>query len=189
MAIGTATVTFIWPYFMAMVVRVEQYEPNFSVPAQGWKSIDAEVLQRIVLRLDKGTWHWAAVQSKAYGAQYIGSFVSLLIILVWYTRRTAYESETSILGYWTRDAGHRWPLLVGCIGRGALVAAICWLTIYVWSAPAFIQAAESDFRSKLRWFWDTQTYRDEIRAVINSTASSDNEIRESVEAELNTIAP
>jgi hypothetical protein len=115
--------------------------------------------------------------------------MSLLIILVWYTRRTAYESDTSVLGYWTKDAAQRWPLLLGCIARGALVAAICWLTIYVWSAPAFIQAAESGFRSKLQWFRDTQSYRDEIRAVIDATASSDNEIRESVEAELNTIAP
>ncbi len=140
----------------------------------------------MAMKLNKGTWLWAALQWFAHGGQFAGLVASLLIVAVWFARRVANQRSERFQNYWTKSLRLRWPALFGCVGTSAALAATCWLTIYVWSAPTLVRAAESDFQYKMQYCRDPESHREDYQAIRDRVESSETEmtlLRESVEAE------
>ncbi|MFT5301550.1 MAG: hypothetical protein ACI814_002356, partial [Mariniblastus sp.] len=189
--LGAAILALFFPLFGAVFEFVDRHPPELWLHAKGSNGIDAEVL-RIAMKLNQGTWLWAALQWFAHAGQYVGLVVSLLIVTFWFAWRVAHQSKEGFLNYWTRDGRQRWPILIGCVGRSAIVATTCWLTLYVWSAPALVRTAERDFQYKMRYCRDPKSHREELQAVrekIDSSATEMLLLRESVEAEFSTNEP
>ena len=170
--LGAAILASFWPIFRSVFAYVDANPPELWLHAKGWSGIDAEVW-RTTMKLNKGSWLWATLQWFAHSGQHVGLVASLSIVAAWFSWRQSRSSDEGILNYWTRNLRERWPLLIGCVGTSAMVAALFCLTIYVWSAPTLVHATETDFQYKMRYCRDPGGHRSQIQAVRDKMLSSD----------------
>ena len=145
LAVTAACVFFlVWPVLWMGI----QSRPQLAVAASDWFGINSEVF-RHVLKLEKGSWSWAAVQWFAGGGPYAGPLLSLLLVGLWYTLRAARRAEQSTLRNWTERYRARFGGLLRCLGHSAASVGCLFLIVYLGIAPEVVRDSQADYQYRI----------------------------------------
>lgn len=182
---GVAVFASLWPLMEMWFAKIANYSPDLWMPAKGWYGIDAEVL-RNVMKLQTGTWTWAAIQWFVYGGVYISLVLSMLLLITWTMWREARCSQEGLIRFWSQEIRPRWGQLCHFAGSSALWAAGCFFLLYLLAIPRTVQLAEANFQHQMRYCRNPLVHWQEIRdsqLAIESSATEMAIIRQQVEAE------
>ncbi len=161
---GVAILAAMWPLLRLALATLADNPPELWLHPRGWGKLDAEVL-RHALKTDRGTWLWAAIQWFAYNGVYVGLASSLVMIGIWFARRSAKASGESVLRYYRHSIRSRGSHLLRCVASSALAMATCWLIVYLATVPETIRASESQFQYKMQYCRTPELHWDEIQSA------------------------
>jgi len=188
---GLAILCSMWPVIASVFSVLEAHPSERWLCAKGSSGIDAESL-RIAMGVNKATWFWALLQWLLHYGPYAGLAVSLVLVAVWFAWRSSRKNAEGFFKYWTRDIRRRWQPLLTCVGTSAFIAAVCWLTVYVWTAPETVRATEDSFQYKMQYCRAPKQRWDAVQAARSELAACPEEmnwIREQVESEFDNLEP
>jgi hypothetical protein len=151
----------VWPVIWMGI----QSRPQLAVSASDWFGIDSEVM-RHALKLEKGSWSWAAVQWFAGGGAYAGPLLSLLLVGLWYALRAARRAEQSTLRHWTERYGARFGGLLRCLGHSVATVACLLLVVYLWIAPNVVGDSQADYQYRIEYLDRENEQWQSTRALI-----------------------
>jgi hypothetical protein len=174
----------LWPFLEMVLVKIIHYAPELWMPARGWYGFDPDVLLG-VMKMQAGTWTWALMQWHFYSGVYIGLAVSLILVVGWAMLRGARQAQESFWKYWTDDFRSRWGQLFRLTGMSAFTAALCWLLLYLLSAPHAVQLAEAKFQYEMKYCRDPLAHWTEIHETQEEILSSEGSLlRGTVKSEM-----
>lgn len=168
---AAAVLASLWPVVASAAAHLHDHPPELWLRAWGWGAFGSDFL-RLATRAEKGTWQWATMQWIVHGGPYASIAMSLLIVTVWYMRRTARASGQRFLAYWMHDVKLRWSVLLRTLGETSLAAATVWLLAFLLAAPDVVRRQESAFQHKMRYCRDPQSHYQEFRAAQRAIESS-----------------
>ncbi|MFT5526620.1 MAG: hypothetical protein ACI9G1_000928 [Pirellulaceae bacterium] len=184
---AVAVFAVLWPLVVDRAMRITTSLPELWVQAKGWNNMDADVLRK-AMRIEAGTLVWAAIQWLAYAGQFVGLSISLALGGCWLMISAARKSQTNFFIYWTRNVRARWSQLFKSVGQSAMIASICCLAIYLFTAPHAIRESELQFQHNMRYCRNPAAHYEEIRATqakIKTSKQAMSKIRERIQVELN----
>lgn len=145
--------------------------PEASIQARSAAGVDSDWLRQH-MQLPRASWTWAAVQWVMYAGPNVGVLASLVVVALIVLRRAARASGEPLVSYRRRDVRRRWTGLFRCLRQSAMAAGICFLLVYLWTAPVVIRAEEAEFQYKMRYCRDPAAHYREFREARARKANS-----------------
>ncbi|MCX7428117.1 MAG: hypothetical protein NTW96_21115 [Planctomycetia bacterium] len=184
--------TLVVSLFLSLLVVIrpaEGYLATFpfplSIPARGWKGLDADFYHNAVMPFYGGEWAWVALQWTLYGGAYWTLLVWAGLLVAWHRRkaRKASRQTDSAIPNLRRRVGS----LLGTLGRPSLATSVLLLIVYLSLAPGVLQQIEDDFQQKMAFARYPEAHWAEVEQAVQ-TVRSDEQVMATLRAGANAEA-
>lgn len=163
--LASSVICSLWPILRGIGGVLDGHPPELWLPARGWGELEAEVT-RFAFRVPKASWQWAFVQWAVGLGPFIGIGVSVAVVVIWHSLRSARSESIGTIRYLTSGLTRHWGSILRCVSKSTLAVGLLFLVVYLWFAPEVIEKMQTQQEYKMTYYRDPDRHWESIQTAV-----------------------